>query len=390
MFIRMKYERGAALLITLAVMAMITLVVVMSVDRSTMDVELSYNQLHEEQAFYIADAGLKTAIEEIEDDEDWRAGYSDYPFGQGSFTVTVTDSATDSTLMDTIIILSVGTVDKASSQLELTALPIPQTPFMYAMYGKDGIVMDKNACTDSYNSDSGSYASTVLDSMGNIGSNGTVKTAKDVTIGGGIQTATPGGISLGPFNTVNGDTTTTADSASFDLVDSSDFVWAEANSNAPAGLTGAGYVYDGLDNSLTMGAFGNINLDAGVYYFSDIDFGQGATLTLTPGASVEIYVTGTIHFAQSSTANNGGTPSDLIIYSSGLSLQFDQANIFYGVFYGPNAHTQYDQTTEFYGSLVSGTIKLDAGACFHFDRDLMNYKTGYTHTVERIAWREIF
>ncbi|MDF1544032.1 MAG: hypothetical protein P1R58_02885 [bacterium] len=390
MFVKKNNERGAALLITLAVMAMITLVVVMSVDRSSTDVELSYNQLHEEQAFYVADAGLKTAIEEIEDDEDWRTGFSDEPFGQGFFTVTITDSATDSALIDTIILLSVGTVDEANSQLELTALPIPKTPFMYAMYGKDGIVLDKNACTDSYNSDSGSYAATMLDSMGNIGSNGTVTTSKDVTVGGGIQTATPGGITLGPFNTVNGDTTTTADSAVFDLVDSSDFVWAKANSNAPAGLTGAGYVYNSVDQNLTMGAWGNVNLDAGVYYFSDMDFGQGATLTLTPGASVEIYVTGTIHFAQSSTANSGGTPSDMIIYSSGPLLQFDQANTFYGIFYGPNAHTQYDQTTNFYGSLISGTIKLDQGACFHFDRDLMNYKAGYTHQVERIAWREVY
>ena len=389
MFVKLNNERGAALLITLAIMAMITIVVIISVDRSTTDIDLSYNQLHEEQAFYLADAGIKQAVEELEDDETWRAGFNDYPFGVGTFTVSVTDSAVDSALIDTIIILSEGTVDMAHASIELYALPIPKTPFMYAMYGKDGILMDRNTCTDSYNSDSGTYAATVLDSMGNIGSNGTIKGAKDITVGGGVQVATPGGITFGPNLTITGDTTSTADSVSFDLVDSSDFAWADANNNAPGGLTGAGYVYDGTDNSLTLGSFSTVNLDAGVYYFSDIDFGQGSTLTLTPGAAVTIYVTGNIHLGQSSTMNNGGNPMDMIIYSSGTSLQFDQANVFYGVFYGPNAHTQYDQTTAFYGSLMSGTIKMDQGACFHFDRNLLKYRTGYTHVVERIAWREV-
>jgi hypothetical protein len=350
---------------------------------------MSFNQLHEEQAFYIADAGLKMAVKELNDDDTWRAGYQDEKFSDGIFTVKLADSVVDSTLFDTILATSTGWRDGTNATVEATLVPEYRHPFQYAMFGKDGIILDQATCTNSFNSDSGGYAATMLDSLGNIGSNGKVTSAKDVNFGGDIQSATPGGISLGVNNTVNGDTTSSADSVNLDLISSAEYDWAKSISPAPAGISGAGFNYNNGTRDLTAGAGGQIIISEGTYYFNDIVLGAGSEIIIPPGDEVTIYVNGDIILRQYSMINDGGNPSDLLFYSRGSNLQFDQGNTFYGAFYGPNATIQYDQTTNVYGSLVGGTIQLDKGACFHYDRNLGNVKKGTTGRFFVVAWREI-
>jgi hypothetical protein len=258
------------------------------------------------------------------------------------------------------------------------------------MFGDSWINLDRETCTDSYNSDSGTYAGTMLDSLGDIGSNGTVTSSKDVNFGGGIQVATDGGISLGVNNTVNGDTTSTADSVNLEAVPQAEFDWARDNSQALAGLSGTNFTYDHVTKTLYVGAFGNVNFDGGVYYFSSIVLDQGSVITIDVNESVDMYVTGDITLNQSSTINDGGKPSDMMIWSQGSNLTFLQDNVFYGTFYGPDAHIQYDQTTQVYGALVGGSIKLDKAACFHYDRSLGDYKKGYLPGMDRFAWGEIY
>ena len=383
-------NKGSALLITLVLMFLLTGALLMTVNETSTDVELSYNQMHEEQAFYVAEAGAQKALSILNDDNDWRDGFDHVTLGNGVYTVKILDSTYDPALADTIIAQSTGEQHGARATVELTIAPIYKRPFMYGMFGQSGIALDKGTCTDSYNSDSGSYSETVIDSMGDIGSNGTITSARDVTFGGGITSATPGGITLGASNTVNGDTTTTADSVHLDVVPDEEYVWAEANSNAPGGLSGAGYTYNNGQKTIVLGSYSSLTLSSGVYYFSSIELGQGSEIKLEPGADVTIYVTGDVVLHQGSSVNLGGDPSDLMVFSKGANLQFDQDNQFYGAFYGPNAHIQYDQTTQVYGSLVGNTLKLDQGACFHFDRNLMNVKKGRTGEMVATAWGENF
>ncbi|MDM7974328.1 MAG: hypothetical protein QUT27_14915, partial [candidate division Zixibacteria bacterium] len=70
-------------------------------------------------------------------------------------------------------------------------------------------------------------------------------------------------------------------------------------------------------------------------------------------------------------------------------FQLDQGNIFCGTFFGPNAHIQYDQTTQVYGALVGNSIKLDKGACFHYDRNLAKIRHGTTGEMIQVAWKEL-
>ena len=382
-----KNERGSAILIVLALLAILSTVAIMAVNQSNDEIDMSFNQLHEEQAFYIADAGVKKAVKQLNDDNTWRAGYVNEKFGDGVFSVVLSDSVSDPSLADTITAVSTGWRDETNTTVEATLVPEYKHPFKYAMFGKDGINLDRNTCTNSFNSDSGGYAATMLDSLGNIGSNGTVTSSQQVSFGGDIQSATPGGISLGAANTVNGDTTSTADSVDLDIIPSSEYDWAKSVSPAPAGISGAGFTYNNGSKDLSCGAGGQIILSSGTYYFNNITLEQGSQLLVAAG--VTIYVNGDVTFKQYSTANAGGNPADLLFYSRGSLLQFDQGNIFCGAFYGPDAHIQYDQTTQVYGSLVGGSIQLDKGACFHYDRNLSKIKKGTTGRYFVVAWREI-
>ncbi|MFH1700297.1 MAG: pilus assembly PilX N-terminal domain-containing protein [Candidatus Zixiibacteriota bacterium] len=384
-----KNNRGGALFISLSLLAMLTIIGMLAVQTSNTDIELSGYQVETDKSFYIADAGAKRAILEVVDDFTWRTGYADIALANGVYTVVVEDSAADSLLADTILITATGTFKDGVTNIEVLMTPTVTYPFIHAMFGDSSIILDRNTCTDSYNSDSGTYAATILDSMADIGSNGTVSSSKGVTFGGGISVATAGGISLGPGNTINGDTTSNADSVNLDIIPASEYSWAESNSIAMTGISGSNFNYNNGTKDLTLGSSGDIVLQSGVYFFDDITLGQDSRISLAAGAQVTIYVTGTVHFAQNSVFNETGKPSDALFFSNGPLLQFDQGNIFNGAFYGTDAHIQYDQTTQVYGSLVGNSIKLDKGACFHYDRDLANLQRKSVDDYEAFAWREL-
>lgn len=382
-------ERGSALLVTLCLLMMLTLIGIMAVNNTNTDIDLAFNKTHSEKAFYIAEAGANRAFAHMNTDSTWRAGYDSVVFSNGLYSVVLIDSLVDSTLFDTVLIQSHGNLEQGVADVELTTVPEYNHPFAYGLFAEAGIVLDKFTCTDSYNSDSGSYTATMLDSLGSIGSNGTISSSQSVDFGGDVTSATPGGLMLGVNNTVNGDTSSTADSVNLGYIPQSEYDYAKANSVAQSGLSGTNYTYSNGSKTLTTGAGGEVIMSSGIYYFSSITLGQNSKIVLEPGASVTIYVTGDIFLAQGSTWNADGAPSDNIIFSQGSSLQFDQDNIFYGAFFGPNAHIQYDNTTQAFGSLVGGTIQLDQDACFHYDRDLMKIKKYTTGKMLMVAWREI-
>ena len=388
-FASLKSERGGALMIAVAIMLMLSVIAIMAVDRSTTDMALSHNVSGADAAFYVAQAGGKRAFVAVNTDNEWRDGYNNEPFGNGLYTVVMIDSSSQPALDDTVVIRSEGAVHEIQSWVELWTAPEYYHPFTWGMFAGSGINFDASTCTDSYNSDSGSYFETWLQDGGSIGTNGDITTSKLVTIGGDASTAIGGSITLGLGSLVTGDTTTAMDSVNLDIIPQEEFDWAEANSEALSGMSGFDYTFDPVTKSLTTDAGGNIVLQSGVYFFSSITLAQSSEIILAPSANVTIYVTGDIVFGQSSSANDGGTPSALQVYSQGSTLQFDQDNAFYGAFYGPNATIQYDQTTEVYGSLVADFIQLDKGACFHYDRDLAKVKHNKTGKMIEIAWREI-
>jgi hypothetical protein len=381
-------QRGSALLVTLVIMGMLSLAGYLAIDNSNTDIAISYNESHQQSAFYVAEAGAKKAFVAVNDDNLWRKGFDDATFGDGTFAVTLADSATKAGLIDTVVIRSRGTVSNSVADVEIWTIPEYQYPYGYGLFADGGIAFDQLACTDSYASDSGTYALTADKENGDIGTNGTLTIGKSVVIGGDANTAEGGAINISGGGKVLGDTSTTQDSVKLDDIPDAEYVWAKGASKATTGISGTGYTYNNGTKVLSGGANSNIVLQSGVYYFSSITLGQGSKLSLAPGASVEIYVNSDITLAKNTQVNNLGLPKNFQLFSKLGALKFNQGNIFYGTFYGPKGHVQFDQTTQVYGSVVAGSIKLDQSACFHYDRSLGRVRHRTTGAMLAVAWRE--
>ncbi len=381
---RGRSERGSVILIALMLIGMLTLVAVLAIENSNTDVELSYNQLHSDQAFYVAEAGAKQAYSMISADRTWNTGYTDESFGEGTFTVVVRDSFSDPALTDTVVVTSTGHVRLAQTTVEYTLVPDELHPFQYAMFAENQIDIKNSMETDSYNSDSGSYADTRMDLYGDLGSNGTIIVHNGADIGGDVQTSLAGGLSIMDISSVAGDTSSTAPEAHLDPIPESDYFWAETNNDNLGGISGT-YSYDPATHALISD--GTMTLTDGVYYFSDITLRNSAQLLVAPGADVTIYVTGDIEMKNSASVNTTGDPGDLIIYSQGDIVLKNSGDI-KAVFYNPEGSADLRNSGEFYGSIVARDIIAHNSSLFHYDRQLGSITWPNAGEMSIAAWRE--
>ena len=378
-------NKGTALLIALALMALMTVAAITALDRATTDVDLSYNQLHDDQAFYIAEAGAKRACASLASDADWRDGFSDISFSSGTYTVVVVDSNTNADLYDTIIVTSQAELDMAASSIEIYLVPSESHPFLYAMFGDSSIDMRNSALTDSYNSDSGSYAITVVFDEGDVGSNGPIVVYNSADLGGDVSSATEGALSIHPGSNIAGDTSSTAPTQVIPLVPDDVFTDAEATNDNATGISGS-YSYDPVTYEFISS--GTVTLASGTYYFSSIVLKNSASLVLASGAEVIVYVTGDIELKNSTEVNDGGSPASLQFYTQGDIVLKNSGDIF-ATFYSPEGFGDLRNSGEFYGSIVARDILVHNSAGFHYDRMLNDIVGPMVGDLAVVAWREI-
>lgn len=112
----LKEPCGAALVIALIIMSMLSLLTVSSLEMLTLNVQIANNHIHDLQALYIADAGIEDAIDRLRDDPSWDAGLSgvEFPVSSGNtYTVTIDNSGYPS-----VVITSSGIVSNFQRSLE--------------------------------------------------------------------------------------------------------------------------------------------------------------------------------------------------------------------------------------------------------------------------------
>jgi len=380
-----KNERGSALLIALTLLGLVFMLGAMAIENSQTECTLSFNKIHADNAFYVAQAGGRHAFTELLADSSWTAGFRAQGFGEGEYSVVIVDSTSDSALIDTIIIRSTGVCDGARSTIEMWVVPSVVNPFEHAMFGKSLVDIRNSFVTDSYNSDSGTYADTRLVEGGDVGSNGDVIVANGAFIGGDVASSLLGGTDVNAGATVTGTVTDTAPEQEIPDIPQSEFDWAATVNDAGTGITPASD-YDPVSGVLLSS--GTVTLTSGVYYFSDITLKNSASLQLAPGAEVTIYVTGDIELKNSSEMNATGDASDLIIYSQGDFILKNSGDIA-AVFYSTTGTADLRNSGEFSGAIVADVIIAHNSANFHYDRTLGDIERDGEETVEMVAVREI-
>ncbi|HOP06645.1 MAG TPA: pilus assembly PilX N-terminal domain-containing protein [candidate division Zixibacteria bacterium] len=381
----LRNNRGSALLISLVLVGMLALVGLMAAQNSNTDLDLSFNQADSDEAFYLAEAGAKRAIAELMTDKTWRDGYADVAFGSGIYSVVVSDSTTDSTLADTVVVTATGEADEASATVQYEMVPDVIYPFRYAMFGDDVVDIRNSMNSDSYNSDSGSYWLTRLNTDGDIGSNGNIIVKNGAFVGGDVQTSNIGGLSVNPGATVTGDISDNAPEQLLPTIPQAEFDAALAVSAANDSISGT-YTYDSA--TYAFQSTGNVVLGSGIYYFSSIILKNSATLTIASGANVTIYVTGDIELKNSASVNSGGDPSDLMIYSQGDFVLKNSGDI-NAVFYNPDGDADLRNSGEFFGSIIANNIVCHNSSKFHYDRDLSSIAMGGSGNLAACSFVEL-
>lgn len=383
---RIRNQNGSALLICLMLLGLLGLLAMSVADQTHTDIEMSFNQVHEDQAFYLAEAGLSRAIGELNDSVEWRDGFDREVMGDGFFTVIVTDSATDSTLDDTIMVLSTGGVQSAKSSIEALIGPEYYQPFRSAMFGKSLVDMRNSFTTDSYRSDSGSYAATWNDMDGDVGSNGIVDADNGTVVGGSVSTSLTDGLDINAGATINGTSTDEAPENPLVEIPQAEFDWAALNNDNLTGISGT-YTYNTSTDAFK--ADDTVTFTSGVYYFSSITLTNTASIILAPGAEVVFYVTGDIELKNSSELNPTGDPNDLMIFSQGDFVLKNSGDM-HVLFYNPNGDADLRNSGDFYGSIVADNIYAHNSAGFHYDRTLSDIEWDDIVGYDLLAWKETY
>lgn len=383
---------GGALIIVLGVMLMLTIAAIMAVHTAQTDIDLSFNQVDHDHAFYVADAGLKKAFNELNGNNLWEEGYADVTFEDGTYWVVatrdipVTDSAF-SAINDTVWLRSTGVARDAESNVRAVVVPELFYPFRFALFGDDFIDMNNASATDSYNSDSSTYDPLTAGTEGDVASNGTITLINAASIGGDATSSLVGGVSVCATCTVADNINTGVDPVELEEIPEEQFDWALANNDNSTGLTGS---YDSLTAfyDLWLGTADTALLASGTYYFDDVTLGSNSCLRLQPDAQVTIYLRGTLTLNNNTSVNPFLDPTNLLIISDGQVVAIGNDTEIHAAFYGPDASVTLGQSCDWFGSLIAESVTMSNTGSLHYDEALAPIPVTTTGRMMMIAWEE--
>jgi len=94
-----KKNTGLVFLMTIFVIALLSVAVMGILQMNTEEIQLMQNQVYAAQALAIAEAGLNDAFAEIRNRRNWDSGFSNKSFDGGRYTVEVTGTLPNRTIV---------------------------------------------------------------------------------------------------------------------------------------------------------------------------------------------------------------------------------------------------------------------------------------------------
>ncbi len=351
------------------------------------------------QAFWLAEAGLNRAIKELGVNYN-QSGSNLWlsSLGEGEYCLEVSFDGPNRLVKARGFIPSMSQ-PRVERVIEALIGPEITSPFKYAAFAEVSVTMDSNAGTNSYDSSSGPYDNNNPNYNGDVGTNGSsVSLNSNAKIYGDVGTGPGGSVSLGSNAKVTGDITddTNEEMASVTVPSSLTDLSSGGNYYQDKGthiISSGNYRYGQfkLNSNAKVIIDGQVNLyltATGTSFILD----SNSEITLNSGASLTIYSDGKCQFKSNAKVNNGGSPTDVILYStysgSGNGLNLNSNNAFYGAIYAPDAYILLNSNAKIFGSIVGDAIHMDSNAKIHYDEALTNVGSGSSETVIH-AWREI-
>ena len=384
---------GGALIIVLGIMLMLTIAAIMAVHTAQTDIDLSFNQVDHDHAFYVADAGLKKAFNHLNNDNLWEDGYSDSTFEDGTYSVDLTRDipVSDSSfnpIWDTVVLRSTGIYREAEANVKAIVVPELFFPFRYAVYGEDYILMDNNSLTDSYNSDLADYVDSLAGTEGDVASNGTVTLSNSAEVNGDATSSEVDGVTVCATCDVAENVNDGVDPFELETIPEEVFDQAAIVNDNATGITG---VYDSISAGpdLWLGNSDTVVLQApGVYYLDDITMASNSCIRLSTDTSVVLYMRGTLTLDNNTSVNPFTEPTNLLIISDGQVVTIGNDTEIYAAFYGPDADVSLGNSCDWFGSLIAGSVTMINTGSLHYDEALAPIPITTTGNMLMIAWEE--
>jgi hypothetical protein len=396
-----KHSRGAALVITMLVMAVLLLAGTTFLTISSTETQIALNEQVSGRAFLLAEAGIQQAIAQLNTPSGYTGGT--YPVaGGGSYTVTVTAATVQTCLtndamdVDVIVRVPVG-LGQAQTELK-TIVDKVSYPFQWAAFGTEYLYLlglGTQSKVDSFDSRLGAYSPSNASAGARLGSGGSGQSnlpysylaAYSVQVNGDLQSS----YVVWTFNsTVSGSQIQNAPSVVLPAISS------------PGAVPCA---------PLTVASGASYPLNPGTSCFTTLTLGDGARLT-TSGPTT-VYLTGPGDNSTSENiigkignnvklGNDNGTDLTLITKSDGASST-DASVIagtgftLYGSIYGRNTVFWFGDGAALYGSIIGGRIFgtypgywNNQPPTIHYDLALAQrpFCSG-KYAVRRGTWREI-
>jgi hypothetical protein len=399
-----KDERGMVLLSAMIGVLVLTLICGAYMSTFMVENRLTSRTWDSLTGINVAEAGAELAFWELEygggdflSIDGWaganpitRTGFMQTSAGDvlGEYFISVTNPTTDTPTIE-----STGFVpNQAAAEVQrIVRIAVePDYIFDMAAFGIDGVSMNSNAITDSYDSGVGPYGGANVGSNGDIGTNSISTSPPAITLDSnahcnGDAFIGPGGdpataIWTGASSTISGGQEATRRET-------------EVLSMAPpTGLPVNGDFSLGGDETATMsssGEYGSIFLDGNsiltidsdvtIYITGELEMVSNSQLHITNDADVEIYVDGRIYLESNTAVNNiSQDPATLAIYGTDSltdsgdepGVEFDSNNDFYGTIYAPQSTISVDSNAEFYGAMFGKFVELDSNVQVHYDEAL--------------------
>ncbi|MFH1745870.1 MAG: TadG family pilus assembly protein [Planctomycetota bacterium] len=237
------------------------------------------------------------------------------------------------------------------------------------IWGLEGVILNGDILTDSYDSTEGSYG------PGNIRPNGDVCSCRDIVVNGSANihgdaiygegyAFIPHGTSYEVLGLID---YSVCGTPSFDA----DFERAAMeNDNETIGLTYKGRdPFRGKPWDLTLAANDHLTLYGGTYYFTSAKIASQAYIEID--GPTTIYVDGPAFFTGGGLVNSSEDPYDLIIYANGDTVDMSGNSEFYGAVIAPESEVLLHGTSDFYGTILSRVLNMRGDPVIHVDEGLV-------------------
>jgi hypothetical protein len=394
------WNRGAALFFSLLVAVMMLIVVMPFLFSLSTRFRVTEKSFKSMAAANLAEAGIERAI--------WELNYGNISLWSGNFqTRTLSlpnvqaaggriagdiDIEVQNPASDNPLILASGTVpwSEATSFEKRVRVRMRhgfRSFFDFGIFTKDGLELQGNAYTDSFNSDDAPYDPAAIGTSGDIGTNAgnrwDLVLLNNTIIHGDCMT----GYGSDPSEVVhlrNAAAVTGTIGALDDVKPlpsiSPPLLAPKGAFSVATGVTSATITESGQYSSFTLDSNSKVTISGDVQLFINGNFtmDSNSILEIAPGSTVEIYLgNGIFTQASNSQVNNLTMSAKNLVFlgTSDFHQMYWRANSdFYGAVYVPDARIDYSANADLFGSLVSQYLYLSSNAGLHYDEALAKWE----------------